>query len=1099
MPASDPRLRILVIVSRPLLHQYDSEHGGHGLLPVELGAIDVVRRGLSQLFQDDRTPALVRYLPWARLEDMQMALAEPYHVVHIVAHGADNGHLLLEGDDGIADVVAPARLSSVMEGSGVQLALISGCFSGLAGKAMHAAGIPNVVMVDEQYPMAARAAALFNRQFYARLARGHRPSQAFAAGITAVQNDKRVGDTVPMPVSELTGQPEPSFASRFDKILSADQQVVLSEQPLGHEEWRPVPMKVSLTRNETFFGREHDMVSVLRLLAVARMVTLTGPGGIGKTALARQIALWLADRCIFRDGVVEVSLQDCQSPEDLAIRLTAALEMEYNSLDAWASLRRMLARKKLLLLLDGAGDLSADAVHQLQAGLLSQCEQIHLLVTSQAPLNLAGYEQVLVVHQLAVGTNRADVGPAEHMFLSFAPIGRYSELVRNSLDTIQTICRELDGYPLGILLCAVQLSDERETPDNLLEALQRNMVDALQYSRAAGLPDRHKSIGAALKGSYDKLDDPARQLLAHIATFPGGVREPMIVDIEGLAPDQWNNAERTLRDLHLVNYTASQGGMPPMVGNWMRTLPVQGSEAFIDRPINTQGLFVVSVPVFGDARYAMISPIRAWAQTTMPSDAMPSYRRRAANWLARLARILHSAFVLEYREAMAKDLQAHLRETDPTASPAPANLEYWLMLEAMRNFDSEQANFDWATDWAEAQYQNVSRGTKDCASLANLVEVFCYTRIQYFETRAFWHDMEVAAQKALTAMIAIGNRQGMSRSYLHLGLAYWRQSRTKEAMAAYHDSLKIARSSGDKRGESFVLHNIGMVHQREGRLGEALDAFQKSQQLKQSFGAHLGDADTLNNIGSIYLTKKHYAQALKTFNAGLHIATVTHDHFCEAKILGNIGSVYSIRKDYATALSIYEKALEVFRVVGSPLDEGIAMMNIGTVRRSQHRWSEAMQAYRKAYIVFHRIASPLDEIDAIMNAAEVRQGRKHFRLAQAYYSAALSLARSVNSLANEAHILERIGLLCHVQSKWTEALSSYKLSAEAYRRAGNANGEARVLVNIATLFVDQGDKRNAESAIEQAQARIPRGSTEYKFILRLKELLHKSLEKRIDS
>ena len=162
-------LRILVVVSRPLARLVPVEHGGEqfeAVSPVPPEPVEAVRDGLRRVFLDDKTPARVRYLPWARLSDLQAALAEPYDVVHFVGHGAEDGRLLLEADDGSADLVSPQRLAEAMGEAGVRLALLSACHSGAAGRALHEAGIPDVVMVDERYPIHANAADLFNRQFY---------------------------------------------------------------------------------------------------------------------------------------------------------------------------------------------------------------------------------------------------------------------------------------------------------------------------------------------------------------------------------------------------------------------------------------------------------------------------------------------------------------------------------------------------------------------------------------------------------------------------------------------------------------------------------------------------------------------------------------------------------------------------------------------------------------------------------------------------------------------------------------------------------------------------------------------------------------------
>jgi len=143
------------------------EHGGEqfeAVSPVSLPAVHLVRDELRRVLAADDIPVAVRFLAHATLAEVQRALPEGYAVVHFAGHGAEDGRLLLENEDGTADLVPPQVLAEALREYGVRLALISACFSGQAGRALHQAGIPDVVMVDEKWPMAAGAAALFNGQ-----------------------------------------------------------------------------------------------------------------------------------------------------------------------------------------------------------------------------------------------------------------------------------------------------------------------------------------------------------------------------------------------------------------------------------------------------------------------------------------------------------------------------------------------------------------------------------------------------------------------------------------------------------------------------------------------------------------------------------------------------------------------------------------------------------------------------------------------------------------------------------------------------------------------------------------------------------------------
>ena len=359
-----PSLRVLVIISRPLMIRSNSGKEGqahNGLIPISLPAIDIVRDGLRRTFEDNDIPVQVCYLPWARLGDIQAALAERYDVVHMVAHGTENGYLLLETDDGLADPVEPERFGLIMRHAGVQLAVLSTCFSGRIGRELRTAGIPNVIMVDEKYPMDARAEALFNRQFYARLTRGFRPSEAFQAGLNAVRSDALFGDTAPPPRQELSGVEEPRYGERFTYDFSNDQALLHSVPEGGYVELRPVQSLSKSPRPEVVVGREAVMVEIIRLLQDCRVVTLTGPGGIGKTTIARAVGFWYADRRRFRAGIVEVNATEARNTHDLAQAFINTLGLSPEPHNPWGVIQAALSHGRWLVLLDNADDVADGA------------------------------------------------------------------------------------------------------------------------------------------------------------------------------------------------------------------------------------------------------------------------------------------------------------------------------------------------------------------------------------------------------------------------------------------------------------------------------------------------------------------------------------------------------------------------------------------------------------------------------------------------------------------------------------------------------------------------------------------------------------------
>jgi len=628
-------LRILVVVSRPIAEEVELEHKGqtyHALSPVPRPPVEVVRDGLRKVLRDEAVPVAVRYLPHATLAHLQRALPEGYDVLHFVGHGGEDGSLLWERPDGLADPVPPDVVGEALRGAGVRLALLSACHSEPAGRALRDAGIPNVVMVDEEWPMDARVAALFNGQFYACLARGMRPSQAYEAALRAVRTDHRFGDRAAPPVNRFgdraappvnrwTGEEEPRYGERFEGLFDADAPLVERGVESGYRELHPLTAPCTVPADEVFVGREVERIEAIRLLEQGRWVTLVGPGGIGKTAVARQVARWEHERNRFPDGVLLVDATGRRTADDLADAFTVALsnprvqpDFRPSPRHPWASIAQAL-QGRYLVLLDNGEDLEPGAVQALSDELLGQAEDLHILATSRRRMGSVGQEETVAIEQMVVGNSRY-LGPAERMFLAYVPGERRAEVIENDLPTVQALCREVGGYPLGLVLTAAQLADERETVEGILTQVRKAMPEALSYTRAANLPERHRSVGAALKSSFERLSEEARLLLAHIAQFPGGVAEETLAALE---EGEWQEEARELRHSRLVDWA--------------------------------------------DGRYTMLPPIRAVAAGLLKEEERAAYRLRAARFFLDYARL--------YRQGL--DTAGQIQDSGP--DPGPAGVE----------------------------------------------------------------------------------------------------------------------------------------------------------------------------------------------------------------------------------------------------------------------------------------------------------------------------------------------------------------------------------------------------------------------------------------
>jgi predicted ATPase/DNA-binding CsgD family transcriptional regulator/transcriptional regulator with XRE-family HTH domain len=272
----------------------------------------------------------------------------------------------------------------------------------------------------------------------------------------------------------------------------------------------------------SFVGREGPVSEVAALLARNRLVTVTGPGGSGKTRLAGEVARQVAHR--FADGVWLAELAPVRDPALVAAVVASALGVrEQPGRPAADSLARVLARRQLLLVLDNCEHVVGSAAG-LCAGLLAACDDVRVLATSREPLRVAGEARYrLGPLGLPDLDELADVARAEAVTL-FADRARRAD-PRFALDdqtgpAVAQLVARLDGMPLAIELAAARV--EALGVAGLLGRIDDRFALLTEGHRAAA--DRQRSLTATVEWSYRLLDEHERRVFRAVSVFPAGFR-----------------------------------------------------------------------------------------------------------------------------------------------------------------------------------------------------------------------------------------------------------------------------------------------------------------------------------------------------------------------------------------------------------------------------------------------------------------------------------------------------------------------------------------------------------------------------------------------
>jgi non-specific serine/threonine protein kinase len=284
----------------------------------------------------------------------------------------------------------------------------------------------------------------------------------------------------------------------------------------------------NITRDlTTFVGREHELRELQSLVGRSRLVTLLGPGGIGKSRLARELGGRLTG--VFPGGVWLVELADVTNVDRLPSQIARALGVvESRSIPLEDQLARAI-RARALVILDNCEHV-VEACARLTSSLLAASAELRVLATSREPLEING-EKVFLVEPLPVPESVEEMTAGE--YLGFAGLqlfvdrlvsrDRTFRLTDEHLRLIASVCSGVGGMPLAIELAA---SRAALVP---LTTLNDQMGGQLGFENLRrDVPDRHRTMRSALAWSYEALSEPERELWKRLAVFSGGATLPAI-------------------------------------------------------------------------------------------------------------------------------------------------------------------------------------------------------------------------------------------------------------------------------------------------------------------------------------------------------------------------------------------------------------------------------------------------------------------------------------------------------------------------------------------------------------------------------------------
>lgn len=633
-------------------------------------------------------------------------------------------------------------------------------------------------------------------------------------------------------------------------------------------EWSGVPpLPAALT---PLVGRDDESARVIALLndPGVRLVTLSGPGGVGKTRLALRVATTLdpvgsqAAHCpaLFPAGIGFVQLAPVVDTRLVASAIARSLQISHDDLPAFDAITDTIGSRRMLLVLDNYEQLMPSA--PLITDLLTACPGLKVLITSRSLLRISGEYDVrvapLAIPSARNGTTLASLNASDAVVL-FIERSR-AMLPNESLSdadapAIAEICARLDGLPLAIELAAARVAIL--SPAMLAQRLDQRLP--LLTGGARDLPARQQTLRGAIAWSDDLLSPPERWLFHRLAVFSGGFTLEAAATLLGRSP-----------------YVGEDQGDTALSGRALDHVTSLMGHSLLLRLESTGGA----------PRFGMLGTIREYAIDCLEAEGGDG-----------VAREQHAAYVLGVAQ----------QAMDEFSGP---DQRLWI-----ERIDADHDNVRAALSWTLEH---------DPPTALHLAAALW----RFWEIRGFLLEGRSWLERALATAAAVP--EGLRATALNnLGNLTYRLADYAHARELYQRSLAINRELNDQRAVADSLNNLGLVASAQGDYPAGRAFLQESLSLCRHEDQPARLSLGLHNLGEMEIDAGDATRAVPLLREAMELRQRRGDDRGAAYVRYNLGRAALASGELAGGEAGLHEALATFREVGEKIGMADCLIELG--------------------------------------------------------------------------------------------------------------------------------------------------------------------------